>query len=123
MSHKKRKTSANQSVISSIEKLNFPLKNNIGNNVFLKRINSKHDRSNHIAKQYHGLNGDDIKLIPEILKNPVYVTKDPNHKEKKNYYGRRLKSHKILFIKIVTKVQSHDCEEIITVFTTNHIKH
>ena len=123
MSHKKRKTSPNKSVLDSFEKLDFPLKNNIGNDILLKQCSSKHDRSKHIAKQYHGLTSVDIELIPEILKNPVYVTKDPNHKEKKNYYGRRMKSRKILFIKIVTKIQNNNCEEIITVFTTNHIKH
>lgn len=123
MSHKKRKTSSNKDVLSSIENLNFPIKNNIGCDVFLKKSKSNHSRSHHISKQYHGLSSDDILIIPELLKNPVYVTKDPNHKEKKNYYGRRSKSRKILFIKVVTKVRNDYSEEIITIFTTNHIKH
>jgi len=123
MSHKKRKTYSNASIEKALLQLDFPLKNNIGADVILKISNSSHSGSKHIAKAYHGLNENDISLLPSILKNPVYVTKDPIHREKKNYYGKRKGSNKILFIKIVTKIIDSKTEKIITVFTTKHINH
>lgn len=122
MSHKKRMTNSNINIEKALLKLNFPIINNLGINVNLKIKNSNHSTSKHISKQYHGLTEKDIELIPNVLKYPLYVVKDPTHKEKKNYYGRR-KEKKILFIKIVTKIVDGANEEIVTVFTTSKIKH
>ena len=121
MSHKKSQSKPNVNIEKALLKLSFPVKNNIGIDVNLKIKESKHSASKHISKRYHGLTEKDIELIPDILSNPFYVVRDPLHKEKKNYYGRR-KGRKILFLKIVTKIVDEKSEEIITIFTTNKIK-
>ena len=122
MSHKKRKTTCNKDVLKSLSKLNFPVINYQGIPVSIKLNATSRSRDKQIAKQYHGLKSSDIEQIPNILANPTYVVNDPKHKEKKNYYGRRAKSKKILFVKIVTKKIYSSGEEIITLFTTNKIK-
>lgn len=122
MSHKKKLTCSNVNIEKALLKLGFPYFNNIGIRVNLKIKNSTHGANKHISKQYHGLTEKDIESIPMILKNPLYVVRDPVHKEKKNYYGRR-NGKKILFLKIVTKIVDENNEEIITAFTTNKIKH
>ena len=103
MSHKKRRTKANVNIEKALLSLDFPFKNNKGKNVVLKISNSSHSRSKHIAKQYHSLTLNDIKLIPEALLHPDYVTVDPVVKRNMNYYKRREKGKRITFLKIVTK--------------------
>ena len=122
MSHKKRKTASNVNIENALLKLEFPLINNNGAKVLLKKSNSSHSRSKHIAKQYHGLKEKDIRLIPDALLKPDYVVKDPKVKLNKNYYKRRNGEKKILFLKVVTKIIGLKEEQIVTVFTTNNIK-
>lgn len=122
MSHKKRMTNSNINIEKALLNLDFPLLNNNGAKVYLKITNSNHSRSKHISKQYHGLTERDIKLIPQVLKNPDYVTKDRKVKRNKNYYIKRSGKKKILFLKIVTKIIGPEEEQLITVFTTNNIK-
>lgn len=122
MSHKKRKTSSNVNIEKALLKLEFPLVNNIGAKIVLKLSDSSHSRSKHISKQYHGLTEKDIALIPDALLKPDYVVKDPRVKLNKNYYKRRGRKKKILFLKIVTKIIGLKEEQIITAFTTSNIK-
>jgi len=111
-------------IIKALESLPKVMFNNEGNKVVIRKIAIGNETGvEHISNGMHGLQVKDIKLVPEILKNPVYCCKDSCHRYRKNYYGKKM--YKYLFkcyIKIVTHVKDDKSEEIVTIFLADKIK-
>ena len=76
-----------ENILKAVNELKWPLINKNGKMVYLRTKTRYESGAGHISGQLHHLKVRDIKLIPEILKNPLRVTKDK--RKGKLYFGKR----------------------------------
>ena len=113
-----------QHIVDALLKLKSPIIGYKGIEFCIRDKARYEDGVHHIAKKTHRLKVKDIETIPEILKHPIAVNKDPHNKNYKNYYGIRKGDDPELLLKIVTWhfKKSLKKEIIITIFPTRTIK-
>ena len=112
----KHKRPVDENVLKAVNDLKWPLTNKYGNKVFLRERARNETGAEHVAGKLHLLKVRDIKIIPEILKNPINVIRDK--RKGKLYFGKRKGLEKIPYLKIVAKEEQNGNETIVTICTS-----
>lgn len=103
----KHKRPIDENILKAVNDLKWPLTNKDGNKVFLRERARNESGAEHVAGKLHLLKVRDIKVIPEILKNPINVVRD-----------KRKGLEKIPYLKIVVKEEQNGNETIVTICTS-----
>ena len=109
----KHKRPFDQNLVDAVNKLSWPLINNNGTKVFLRKNARYETGAEHIAGKLHELKVRDIELLPVIVKCPLAVEIDK--RKGKLYFGKRKGINKFPFLKIVVKIEKDETETIITI--------
>jgi hypothetical protein len=109
----KHKRLFDQNLVDAINKLNWPLNNNKGAKVFLRKDARYETGAQHIAAKLHGLKVRDIEILPNVLKKSLVEKKDK--RKGKLYFGKRKGINKFQYLKVVVKVEKNGDETIITI--------
>ena len=78
----KHKRPIDENILKAVNDLKWPLINKYGNKVFLRERARNESGAEHVAGKLHLLKVRDIKIIPEILKNPI---NEKEIKERESY--------------------------------------
>lgn len=116
------KKSKDNNIIGALKKLQFPIKNVKGIDVYLREEARSETGEEHIAAKKHFLKVRDINCIASIIKNPLLYKKDPKRKKSMVYFGKRSGKEKAPYLKIVTNIRKDGNEEIITVYPKKKLK-
>ena len=106
-----------ENIIQALKELPVPLKT-FDNHEIVFNDNKRYESIfEHISKEKHGFKVNDIKEIPNILKDKNSMQKDNKKSSFRNYVGSRpKKSAKLKYIKIVTKKINDNIESVITIY-------
>ena len=115
----KHKRPIDENILKAINDLKWPLVNKDGNKVFLRKRARNESGAEHVAGKLHLLKVRDIRIVPEILKNPINVIRDK--RKGKLYFGKRKGLEKIPYLKIVVKEEKDGTETIVTICTSKTI--
>lgn len=121
---KKKPVDFDQNIINALLALKTPI-HGVDGKEFLVRDSSRNESGiEHIAIKRHRLKVRDIESLPQILKHPKLVCKDPYNPNYMNYYGIRKGNDSNTLLKIVTWPDEHNekRELIITIFPTKSVK-
>ena len=118
----KKQRDFDKNILNSLSKLQWPIINNKGIKVFVRANARKEGGLQHIAGKCHLLKVRDIESIPNILKNPYKVILEQSGRKGKSYYGKRKGVEKSPLLKIVVRIRSDYCEEIVTIYTAKRVK-
>ena len=102
--------------MNAIKNLKWPLLNKYGVKIFLREKARNETGAEHVAGKLHLLKVRDIKIVPEVLKNPINVIKDK--RKGKLYFGKRKGLERIPYLKIVVREEKDGTETIVTICTS-----
>jgi len=116
----KRKREYDPHIAIALQNLKWPLKNNEGNLVSVRRSARKENGFEHIAGKNHYLKVRDIEQIPDILLKPYKVS--ISEKKGKTYFGIRKGKNKSKYLKVIVRKCKDGSEQIITVYPNKLLK-
>ena len=106
-----------ENILNALKVLPVPLKTFDNHDVTFEENKRNETIFEHIGKQKHRFKLSDIKVIPQILRDPKSLKKDAKKNVFRNYEGKRPKKNaKLKYIRIITRKIGPNKEVISTIY-------